>query len=311
MEAVPSKRIIVLAAMAGAAASVATCLRAGGHQVHIASDMQSARSLLDAQKADLLLCDAGTVLKVGTPRKTRRDHLNAVTGLVYELRNLLGTLAESIDELSHLTSATPFVGRAEALARGRRRVLRVQEFIDDLLAETQDGGSQELRVEEANLEDLVEGAAISVYSEACRKDQRLVINVDEETVRVRADRAKLKRVLANLLSNAVQHAPVTGTVTVEARREDSYCLIAVSDSGEDGSAGEAPNVFQPAQTADVARRRQAPSRLRIVKGLVELHGGRVWAESRPGRGTTIFVSLPQPATLEEAPGRVSPIVASA
>ena len=300
MEAARGKRIIVLAATAGAAASAVTCLRAGGHQVHIAPDLQDARNLLAAQEADLLLCDASAVLENGTPRKTHPNHLKAtVTGLVYELRKLLSTLAESIDELSQLTSATPFVGRAEALTRGRRRILRVQEFIDDLLAETVNGAAQELRVEQANLEDLVEGAAITVYDEACRKDQRLVINVDEETARVRADRAKLKRVLATLLSNAIERAPVTGTVTVEARREDSNCLIAVSDSGDDLSPGETPDVFQPSLNADGARRGGTLSRLNAVKGLVEMHGGRVWVESRPGRGTTIFVSLPQSATPEQ------------
>ena len=156
------------------------------------------------------------------------------------------------------------------------------------------GPAQELRPVDANLEDLVEGAATTVYSEACRKSQRLVINIDAGATMVRADPAKLERVLANLLRNAVWHTPVAGKVTVEARREDSECVIAVSDSGEGVPPDEIPHLFERPATVEAGAPPTALG-LSVVKGLVDQHGGRVWAESRLGRGTTIFVSLPQPA----------------
>ena len=300
MGAAHGKRIIIVEGAAGDAASAADCLRLGGHQVDVAPHLRAARDRLAAQQADLLLCDAGSMLAVlPSPKDRTAAWRAALAGLAYELRNLLDTLSESIDELCQLTSATPFVGRAEALARGRRRIARIQGVIDDLLAQVGTGAAQELRVQEANLEDLVEGAAIAVYGEACRKNQRLIINIEQEASRVRADRAKLKRLLANLLESAVRHAPVAGTVAVEARRENSDCLIAVSDSGEDTSPGAVGDAAPTAPTDDGARRRPARSRLSVVKALVELHGGRVWVESHPGRGTTVFVSLPQPATPQE------------
>lgn len=300
MGAAHGKRIIIVEGAAGDAASAADCLRLGGHQVDVAPHLRAARDRLAAKQADFLLCDAGSMLAVlPSPKDRRANWRAALAGLAYELRNLLDTLSESIDELYQLTSATPFVGRAEALARGRRRIARIQEVIDDLLAQVGTGAAQELRVQEADLEDLVEGAAITVYGEACRKDQRLIVNIRREASRVRADRARLKRLLANLLENAVRHAPVGGTVAVEARRENSDCLIAVSDSGEDTSPGAVGDAAPTAPTGDGARRRPARSRLNVVKALVELHGGRVWVESHRGRGTTVFVSLPQPATPQE------------
>jgi NtrC-family two-component system sensor histidine kinase KinB len=162
---------------------------------------------------------------------------------------------------------------------------------------TTNGPAEELRAVDANLEDLVEGAATTVYSEACRKSQRLVINIDAEAAMVTADPSKLKRVLADLLFNAVWHTPVAGKVTVEARREESEYVIAVSDGGEGVPPGEAPHLFERPATVEAG----APSErtgldLSVVKELVKQHGGRVWAESRPGRGTTIFVSLPQPVS---------------
>ena len=158
------------------------------------------------------------------------------------------------------------------------------------------GPAQELRAVDADLEELVEGAATTVYSEACRKSLRLVINIDEGATLVRADPAKLKRVLANLLFNAVRHTPVAGKVTVEARREYSECVIAVSDGSEGIPPGEVPHLFaRPATIAAGAPPERTALGLSVVKRLVDQHGGRVWAESRLGQGTTIFVSLPQPA----------------
>jgi len=297
MDAARGKHIIALVATPGDAGPVVADLRAGGYQVRVARDLQTARQLLATGKADFVLGDAETILGRAVTGNGEGAHLRtAVTGVVHDLRNLLNTLAESIDELSQLTSATPFIGRADALTRARQRILRIQDFLIDLQTEMWNGTAQELRAVDANLEDLVEGAAITVYSEASRKDQRLVINIDDEATRVLADPAKLKRVLANLLGNAVRQTPVMGTVTVEARREGSDCLITVSDSGEGISPDEIPHLFQSPKTI---RAKRPPARadlgLSVVQRLVQQHGGRVWVESRLGQGTSVFVSLPQPA----------------
>lgn len=297
MDAARGKHIIALVATPGDAGPVVADLRAGGYQVRVARDLQTARQLLATGKADFVLGDAETILGRAVTGNGEGAHLRAaVTGVVYDLRNLLNTLAESVDELSQLTSATPFIGRADALTRARQRILTIQDFLIDLQTEMWNGTAQELRAVDANLEDLVEGAAITVYSEACRKDQRLVINIDDEANRVLADPAKLKRVLANLLGNAVRQTPVMGTVTVEARREGSDCLITVSDSGEGISPDEIPHLFQSPKTIHA---KWPPARadlgLSVVQRLVQQHGGRVWVESRLGHGTSVFVSLPQPA----------------
>jgi len=218
-----------------------------------------------------------------------------VAGAAHDLGNLLNALAESVDELSQLASATPFVGRAEALTRGRRRILKIQEFLRDLLADVSNGGAPDLETADLDLEDVVERAAVTVYSEACHKNQRLVLNIDEATSRVRADPAKLKRALAILLCRAVQEAPVAGTVTLEAKREGSDCLITVTDSGEGASPEEIRRLFQPAESIDGAPKVEARLQLSLVQRLVGQHGGRVWVESRPGHGIGVFVSLPQPS----------------
>jgi signal transduction histidine kinase len=301
MDAAHGKRIIALVPTTGDRGPVVDDLRAHGYEARVAPDWQAARQMLAAGEADFVLCDADTALGPAVMGNEEAVHLKAaIGGVVRDLRNLLNTLAESIDELFRLTSATPFAGRAETLVRTRRRILRAQDFLADLLAEIWNGAGLEGRIVDADLEDLVEGAAITVYSEASRKDQRLVLNIDSQAGRVRADPAKLKRVLTNLLGSAVRNAPVAGTVTVEARREGSDCLISVSDSGEGISRESLPHFFRVPESGDAGEfPQQAGPGLSIVKRLVDQHGGRVWVESDPGRGTTVFVALPQPARRTE------------
>jgi signal transduction histidine kinase len=296
MDAARGKRIVLVTTAPRGARPVVADLRAGGHRVRAARSIQAAHELLAAKKADLVLCDADLIARRGPPPSSEDTDLRAtMAGVAHDLGSLLNALAESVDELSQLASATPFVGRAEALTRGRRRILRIQEFLRDLLADVSNGGAPDLETADVDLEDIVERAAITVYSEACHKNQRLALNIDEATSRVRADPAKLKRALAILLCRAVQEAPVAGTVTLEAKREGSDCLITVSDSGEGASPEEIRRLFQPAESIDGTPKVETRLQLSLVQRLIGQHGGRVWVESRPGHGIGVFVSLPQPS----------------
>jgi len=296
MDAARGKRIVLVTTAPRGAGPVVADLRAGGHRVRAARSIQAAYELLAAKKADLVLCDADLVAHREPPPSDQDTHLRAaVAGAAQDLGDLLNNLAESVDELFQLASATPFLGRAGELTRGRRRILRIQEFLRDFVAEVSDGGAPDLEMADIDLEDVVERAAITVYSEACQKNQRLVLNIDEATSRVRADPAKLKRALAILLCRAVQEAPVAGTVTLEAKHEGSDCLISVSDSGEGASPEEIRRLFQPAESIDGAPEAEARLQLSLVQRLVGQHGGRVWVEGRPGHGIGVFVSLPQPS----------------
>lgn len=288
------KRIVLVTTDPSETGPVVADLRALGHRVRLAGSIESARELLAAKKADLVLCDADLIEHRGPPPSSQDTDLRAtVVGAAEDLGDLLNNLTESVDELHQLVSATPFVRRAEELIRGRQRIIRIREFIRDLAAEIPNGGATQPEMTDVDLQDIVERAAITVYGDAYGKDQRLVLNIDEATSRVRADPAKLRRVLAVLLCRAVQEAPVSGAVTVEAKREGSDCLITVTDSGEGVSPEQIRRLFQPADGTDETPEAEARLQFSLVRKLVEQHGGRVWVDSRRGRGTSVIVSLPQ------------------
>ncbi len=112
---------------------------------------------------------------------------------------------------------------------------------------------------------------------------------------VHADELRLERILHNLLENAVKYSPDGGKIRVSARLEDKHVLIGVSDEGIGISLHDQAKLFSPFE-------RLAAQRLDGVKGiglglvvcrrLVEAHGGRIWVESEPGRGSTFYFTLP-------------------
>ena len=110
----------------------------------------------------------------------------------------------------------------------------------------------------------------------------------------------LRQILRNLLENAIRYTPATGHVIGRAALHPDGIDISVADTGS-GIAGEhLPRIFERFYRVDPARSREDGGTglgLSIVKHLVETHGGRVWAESELGRGTSIHCLFPSIAVL--------------
>ena len=125
----------------------------------------------------------------------------------------------------------------------------------------------------------------------------------DEEVCVWADREKMRVVLDNLLSNAVKFTPPGGQVRVAVRRVGDSVEMTVTDTGVGIPPQELERIYDRFYQVEDHLTRQHGGMglgLSIVKGLVELHGGRVWAESVPDRGSRFVVLLPAGAS-ETAP----------
>ncbi len=133
-------------------------------------------------------------------------------------------------------------------------------------------------------------------AKAEEKRQTLVIRVDPACPPLHADERALKQILINLVSNAVKYTPVGGhiEVTAERARDGSFQLM-VRDDGPGIPREKLGLIFVPFAQVDNHYDRQAGGTglgLALVRGLAELHGGRAWIESEPGRGCAAFVLLP-------------------
>jgi len=125
----------------------------------------------------------------------------------------------------------------------------------------------------------------------------LNIDLPEDLPRVMADRARIVQVLNNLLSNAARHSPESSPILVSAVRDGVHVAISVTDKGRGVPPDRLPHLFSRYAAADGGDRKPrqvgAGLGLAICKGLVEAHGGRIWADSEgPGHGTRFTFTVP-------------------
>ena len=177
------------------------------------------------------------------------------------------------------------------ILRGQVRTLST--LVDDLFELARiDAGVLTLELRRMPVAPLVASALRLLQPEAEARGVALSSNVDEEAeARLAPD--KFERVLFNLLTNALRHTPTDGSVAVRLERRSSDLLLRVEDSGE-GLPDEAPaRMFERFWRADRARSGSgAGLGLAIARGLVEAHGGRIWAENRPQGGACVSFTLP-------------------
>jgi PAS domain S-box-containing protein len=124
---------------------------------------------------------------------------------------------------------------------------------------------------------------------------QFVVNAPQKLPPVYADPLRLERVLYNLLENAVKYSPQGGEVKVSVRPEEGQLVIGVSDRGVGISPADQAKLFAPFQRLEESRpggARGVGLGLLVCQRLVEAHGGRIWVESEPGRGSTFFFTLP-------------------
>jgi signal transduction histidine kinase len=173
---------------------------------------------------------------------------------------------------------------------------RLGRLVDQLLELSRlESGDVPLERRSVELAPLV--AEVLSEIEVARPDRgvRLADAVPEDLPPVFADRERVHQVLFNLLDNAVRFTPEGGRVTVSASRHNGSVDVAVADTGPGIAAEDLPRVFERFFRVDESRSRDDGGTgigLAIARSVVEAHGGRIWAESEPGRGSTFTFELP-------------------
>ncbi|HLF08506.1 MAG TPA: HAMP domain-containing sensor histidine kinase [Dehalococcoidia bacterium] len=304
MKAAP-KQILFVALKAREAGPVMTPLRTAGHLVSLIEEIESAGPFLASHAFDQAVVPAHVLESLLRQRalweaSDGEAWSSSTAGLAHDLRFLLNALRQGIAELDEECQPRPAAG--ERLNEVCGRISTLSGFLSELILELDRDADEELHTTIVDLEEVIEAASVTVYSDASEKGQRLVVDVDEEVTHIRADRTKLKRVLANLLDYAVRQTPRLDTVTLRAMPVQDECVIAVLDGGGGITSSELQRLFSPPLGVAGA----AGTGLPQVKRMVEQHGGRVWVESHKDSGTTVFVSFPRVPTARGGRPRVRP-----
>ncbi len=231
-----------------------------------------------------------------------------------EIRRLETVRRDFVANVSHelKTPLTSISGYAETILTDRpepdvaRRFLetilsnarRMQRLVDGLLDLSRiESGRWQPELEEVDVAVTIEDVWGGAAERAAARRVELSLDVAAGAESVAADPDGLRQVLRNLIDNALRYSPPGGRITCRSRRDGEGTVISVSDTGP-GIAGEhLPRIFERFYRADHSRSREEGGTglgLAIVKHLVEAHGGRVWADSERGRGTTVSCWFPAP-----------------
>ncbi|SPE41283.1 Integral membrane sensor signal transduction histidine kinase (fragment) [Candidatus Sulfopaludibacter sp. SbA3] len=212
----------------------------------------------------------------------------------HELRTPISVIRGEADvALSHDRSSVEYRQSLAIILDESRRLSRL---VDDLLNLARaDAGHVKLQVQEFYFNDLLAECCRSVQALAAAREISLECHTGED-VPFRGDEELLRRLVVNLLDNAIRYTPQGGHVSAALRAEGRELSIQVSDTGM-GIAPEAmPHLFERFYRADKARSRQDGGfglGLAIVKWIAESHHGAVDLASRPGSGSTFTVTLPR------------------
>lgn len=170
---------------------------------------------------------------------------------------------------------------------------RVSELLD--LAKVQIG-NLELKVEPTEINVIIEEVASQLDSLFKMKKQSLVLELPDSLSPAKADRERIEQVLLNLMSNANKFSPTGGKITLRAKEIDDRIVVEVQDSAPVITEEDKDKLFDPYYRAgDIDERQRTPGLglgLAICKRLIELHQGRIWIESEPGKGNSFVFSLP-------------------
>ncbi|HEX8855521.1 MAG TPA: ATP-binding protein [Thermoleophilaceae bacterium] len=210
----------------------------------------------------------------------------------HELRTPLAVMRSELDVALAYGALEPEAARV--LASAREEVERMTWTVDNLLTlATVDEGHLELLKRDFPLRRVVDDVVAELAPVAA--DRGVTVSAEGDRGVVAADRDRIRQVLANLVDNAVKHSPEGGEVRIAVWEEPGEARLSVADDGPGIPEAALPYVFDRFYRVDAARKHDDGGSglgLAICREIVAAHGGSVWAESQPGRGSTFHVSLP-------------------
>jgi signal transduction histidine kinase len=223
------------------------------------------------------------------------DELRAdLTSMIFhDLRSPLGNIISSLEVLQvSLPADDEALQSVLAIAiRSSRRLSRLIESLLDLAQlET---GQAVLRRTNGSIRALMAEALEEVHPFAESKGHSLQFSLATDLPAVDMDVDMIRRVIINLLDNAIKYTGPGGRITASARREDGDVVVSVSDTGPGIAPRDQQHIFDKfARIPHAGQTKGLGLGLAFCRMAVEAHGGRIWVESRLGEGSSFSFSLP-------------------
>jgi signal transduction histidine kinase len=244
-----------------------------------------------ARRAALALDNAALYAQARAATRSREEVLAVVS---HDLRNPLNAVLLAAVILDEYTDPERWNERERLQLRTiRHSAEQMTSLIHDLVEVVAlEAGTRVLHLEPVDVGPALRSASEMYAGIAEEQGVALRFEVPGDVPDVRADRARLLQVLSNLVGNALKFTPTGGTVRVGAEAAGDVVRFWVSDTGPGIDAEHLPRLFERFWQARRGDGQGLGLGLSIAKAIVDAHGGRIWAESRPGAGSTFSFTLP-------------------
>ncbi|HEX8358764.1 MAG TPA: ATP-binding protein [Longimicrobium sp.] len=227
--------------------------------------------------------------------RTRDEVLSVVA---HDLRNPLG----AISLYAHLAEDSVPEGERQNLRTIHGLVEQVDRLIQDLLDVSRlEAGQLRIDPQPVFPAELFDASAAMFPPAATANQVTFVTEAVGEPPAVMADRGRVSQVLSNLIGNALRFTPAGGRITLRAASGQNEVVFSVADTGPGIAPEHLPHLFDRFWQVEKSSRAGAGLGLAIARGIVEAHGGRLWAESELGKGSTFSFTLPCAAASEPGP----------
>jgi signal transduction histidine kinase len=210
----------------------------------------------------------------------------------HDLRNPLNAIALNTQLLERLVSSGD--PRLVRISRSlESSIVQMQRIISDLLdVAAIEAGKLSVQLETGDARTPIEEAVESSRSISAEKSITLDADIGPDPLPASFDPGRIVQVLENLIHNALKFTPSGGRISVEGRRTDHVVEIRVRDTGPGLQSEEISVIFDRFRQVEKRGRKALGLGLYISRSIIQSHGGRIWAESVPGEGSTFLFTLP-------------------
>jgi signal transduction histidine kinase len=223
------------------------------------------------------------------------EWLRFIDTLSHELKTPLTSIIAAAGLLAEELEATG----NESYQKLSQTIIHNANTLETRLAELMDivktgTGRLQLQLEPVDMKSLLQGIGWQSSPLLQGKGQNLNMDLPHSLPIIHGDGQRLEQVVLNLMTNATKFTPKGGNITLRARKQDTGLVIEVQDTGIGIAKEEQTRLFKPYSrlSADRQRHPGLGLGLALAKQVVELHGGKIWVESEPGKGSTFSFSLP-------------------
>ncbi len=226
--------------------------------------------------------------------RQKKEWVHFTSAIAHELKTPLTSIIAGAELLSEeLQGAVP-EPQQKLVQNIVRSARSLETNLDELLDITKIRSLVEVQLSPLNIRGLIEQVTEYLKPIAERKEQSLIVDLPDFLPSVNADARRLEQVLRNLVMNAIKFTPSSGRITLRATKQEGNLVVEVQDSGIGIAKEKQADLFEPYYRAETDRQ-LFPGiglGLAISKQIIELHGGKIWVDSQPGKGSTFAFSLP-------------------